>query len=104
LREAVLRFLGFAPARTQLAEQIATETAAHAAVVGSGHVGRTLLLSLAEKAALAARAHIRHRHTRYADRLDTLPLEAWNEDDLYREIKGTAHEAVDDFLEDHRRR
>jgi hypothetical protein len=104
LREAVLRFLDFAPAHAQLAEQIATETAAHAAVVGSGRVGRTQMLSLDEKAALAARAHIRHRHTEYEDRLDTLPLEAWNEDDLYREIKGAAHEAVDAFLDDHRRR
>jgi hypothetical protein len=32
-----------------------------------------------------------------------LPLEACNECDLYREIKGVAHEAVDDFLDDHRR-
>lgn len=31
-------------------------------------------------------------------------FEAWDEDALYREIKGAAHEAVDDFLEQHRSR
>lgn len=98
----MLAFLSFAPEHAQLAEQIASETAAHAAVVGSGRVGRTQLLSLQEKAALAARAHIRHRYTAYEDQLGDLPFEAWDEDDLYREIKGAAHEAVDDFLEDHR--
>lgn len=104
LRGAVLEFLDFAPGHRALAEQIADETAAHAAVVGSGRVGRTQLLTLEEKAALAARAHIRHRHTRYEDRLDTIPLEAWDEDDLYREIKGAAHEAVDDFLDEPRQK
>lgn len=103
LREAVLAFLDFAPEHTELAEQIATETAAHAAVVGSGRVGRTQLLTLEEKARLAARAHIRHRHTRYEDELGDVPFEAWGEDELYREIKGAAHEAVDDFLDEHRK-
>jgi len=46
LHDAVLAFLDFAPAHAELAEQIATETAAHAAVVGSGRVGHTQLLSL----------------------------------------------------------
>ena len=102
LRDAVLAFLDFAPEHADLAEQIATETAAHAAVVGSGRVGRTQLLTLEEKARLAARAHIRRRHMSYADELSDVPFEAWDEDDLYREIKGAAHEAVDDFLDEHR--
>ncbi|MGH7129744.1 MAG: DUF2293 domain-containing protein [Planctomycetaceae bacterium] len=104
LREAVLAFLDFAPSYADLAEQIAVETAAHAAVVGSGRVGRTQLLSLVEKARLAARAHIRHRFTKYEDELSDLPFEAWGADDLYREIRGAAHEAVDDFLDEHRKR
>jgi hypothetical protein len=104
LREAVLAFLGFAPSYADLAEQIAVETAAHAAVVGSGRVGRTRLLSLEEKARLAARAHIRHRFTKYEDELSDLPFEAWGADDLYREIRGAAHGAVDDFLDEHRKR
>jgi phage-related minor tail protein len=102
LQESVLAFLDFAREHAALAEQIATETAAHAAVVGSGRVGRTQLLSLEDKARLAARAHIRHRYTRYEDELTDLPFEAWDEDELYREIKGAAHEAVDDFLDEHR--
>lgn len=104
LREAVLAFLGFAPSYADLAEQIAVETAAHAAVVGSGRVGRTQRLSLEEKARLAARAHIRHRFTKYEDELSDLPFEAWGADDLYREMRGAAHEAVDDFLDEHRMR
>lgn len=104
LREAVLAFLDFAPEHVELAEQIATETAAHAAVVGSGRVGRTELLALEDKARLAARAHIRHRYTSYDDKLGDRPYEAWDEDDLYREIRGAAHEAVDDFLDQHRQR
>jgi hypothetical protein len=103
LRDAVVTFLDFAPRYAGLAQRIAEETAAHAAVVGSGRVGRTQLLTLEEKAALAARAHIRHRHTKYEDELDEIPLEAWDEDDLYHEIKGVAHDAVDDFLDQHRR-
>lgn len=104
LRDAGVAFLNFAPQYAELAQQIADGTAAHAAVVGSGRVGRTQLLTLEEKAALAARAHIRHRHTRYEDDLDKIPIEAWGEDDLYREIKGAAHDAVDDFLDQHRLR
>jgi hypothetical protein len=100
---AILHFLDFSPSHAGLAEQIAADTAAHAAVVGSGRVGRTRLLSLEEKAALAVRAHIRHRYTRYHHELDQIPFEAWDEDDVYREVKGAAHRAVDDFLDEHRR-
>jgi hypothetical protein len=102
LREAILGFLDFSPTHTGLAEQIATETAAHAAVVGSGRVGRTQLLSLEQKAALAARAHIRHRYTSNHNELDQIPFEAWYEDDVYREVKGDANHAVDNFLDEHR--
>jgi hypothetical protein len=102
LHEAILRFLDFSPTHAGLAEQISTETATHAAVVGSGRVGRTQLLSLEQRAALAARAHIRHRYTSYHHELDQIPFEAWDEDDVYREVKGTAEHAVDNFLDQHR--
>ena len=102
LREAILGFLDFSPIHAGLAEQIAADTAAHAAVVGSGRVGRTQLLSLEQKAELAARAHIRHRYTSYHHELDQIPFDAWQEDDVYREVKGAAHQAVDDFLDEHR--
>jgi hypothetical protein len=104
LQAAVVSFLDFSPDHAALAERIAGDTAAHAAVVGSGRVARTQKLSLDERAALAARAHIRHIYTGYHDELDALPFEDWSEDDLYRQIKGGASEAVDRFLEDHRRR
>jgi hypothetical protein len=101
-RVVVLRFLDFSPAHAVLTEQIAAETAAHAAVVGSGRVGRTRLLSPEQKAELAARAHIRHRYTSYHHQLDQIPFEDWDEDNVYREVKGAAQHAVDDFLNDHR--
>jgi hypothetical protein len=104
LRQAVLAFLDFAPQHADLATQIATETATHAAQVGSGRVGRTRLLTLDEKAALAARAHIRHRHTPYENELSKIPFESWDADELYREIKGAAQQVVDDYLDQHRRR
>jgi len=103
LEEAVLRFLAFASPHQELEGQIAKETAAHAAVVGSGRVGRTRKLTVDDRAALSARAYIRHRFTSYHDDLDALSPEHWDEEYLYREIKGAANEAVDRFLFEHRR-
>jgi hypothetical protein len=68
-------------------------------VRAAGHAARRAVAGRA----VAARAHIRHRYTGYEDELDKLPLDAWDEDDLYRGIKGSAHEAVDDYLEQHRK-
>lgn len=104
LREAVLRFLDLAPRRAALAEQIADETAARAAVVASGRVGRTRLLSLEQRAELAARAQIRHQHTGYHNELERIPSQAWEEAWLYRQGKGAANDAVNAFLNKHRRR
>jgi len=103
LEAAVVHFLAFAPPYRELEQRIAKETAAHAAVVGSGRVGRTRNLTLDDRAALSARAYIRHRFTSYHDDLDSLSPEHWDEEYLYREIKGAANEAVDRFLLEHRR-
>ena len=74
-----------------------------AVVVGTGRVGRTKVLALEERAALAARATIRHCFTDYDDRVAVLdPFEAELDDFEYRMIKHGAHEAVDDFLCAHR--
>ena len=40
--------------------------------------------------------------TNYHDDLDSLSPEHWDEDYLYREIKGAANEMVDRFLLEHR--
>jgi hypothetical protein len=96
----VLEHLGFAPAHAALANEIAT--AEHAAIVGSGRVGRTGVLPIEERAALAARAYIRHVYTDYERQLDYLPPEHWDANFLYLDIKHQAHDAVDQFLEDHR--
>ncbi|HEY1830598.1 MAG TPA: DUF2293 domain-containing protein [Acidimicrobiales bacterium] len=103
LEDAIVRFLDFAQQHQELERRIAKETAAHAAVVGSGRVGRTRMLAIDDRAALSVRAYIRHRFTSYHDHLDALSPEHWDETYLYREIKGGANEAVDRFLADHRR-
>ncbi len=101
MEAAVLDFLDFAPEHAELARAIAEEAAARAAVVGSGRVGRTRTISLSERAALAARAHIRHHHTEYEENLADLEL-AFDDEEEYRWIKRSSHAAVDDFLERHR--
>jgi len=104
--EAIYRFLEFAPKYDRLARRIAREAAEHSTVVGSERVGRTSRLSLEEKAELAARAYIRHKHTKYEDRLEELTLSGlWIEPDdyLHREAKAAAGEEADEFLQRHRR-
>lgn len=100
LRTAIVAFLDFDDAHLALAEQIADEASARAAVVGSGRVGRTRTISMEERAALAARAYIRHRLTSYED--DLADTAVWDDDFLYREVKAAALHAVDDLLASHR--
>jgi hypothetical protein len=60
-------------------------------------------LSLEERAALAAKALIRHRYTGYEDDLFDASIEdPWDEGFWYREIKAEAQRDVDDFLAQHR--
>jgi len=101
--DAIRRFLAFAPEHADLADQIAREAATRAAEIGSGRVGRTRTLPLDERAALAARALIRHRYTRYEDDLfDAWIEDSWDEGFWYREIKAEAQRSVDVFLARHR--
>lgn len=100
LAEAMVAFLDFDPRYAELAQRIASEAAGRAAEVGSGRVGRTRTLSLEERAALAARALIRHRYTDYEDRL---VAEVWDDTYLYGHVKADAQRAVDRYLEQHRR-
>lgn len=100
LRDAIMTFLDFGTAHAALAEQIADEASARAAVVGIGRVGRTRTIGLEDRAALAARAYIRHRLTSYEDHLAEPAV--WDDDFLYREVKAAAQHAVDDFLARHR--
>jgi len=103
LEAMILRFLAFAPGHGDLADEIAREAATRAAEVGSGRVGRTRMLSVDERAVLAARALIRHRYTSYEDDLfDATMDDPWDEGFWYREIKAEAQSAVDEFLDRHR--
>jgi hypothetical protein len=104
LAAAIVTYLAFAPEHAELADKIAERAAARAGEVGSGRVGRTQLLSVDERAELAARADIRHNHTNYERDLDSVSEDDLVGDDwLYREIKATAHGAVDDFIHHHRK-
>lgn len=108
LEASILSFLRFAPPHEELACSIARAATRQAAEVRSGRVGRSKLLPLEARAELAARAYIRHRHTRYEAKLRKLagsPFERDERglrDDLYRIIKEEANDAVDAFLEGHR--
>lgn len=100
---AVLAWLAFAPQHEELAIGIAEAAARRAVEVGSGRVGRTRGLPLEERAALAARATIRHRFTDYEDALMEMdPFETEIDDFEYRVAKRSANEAVDAFLGAHR--
>lgn len=109
--DAVMQWLNFSSEHATMASEIARGAADRAAVVGSGRVGRTKTLTIEDRAALAARAFIRHRYTDYEDQLLSLELSAFDQDidaDIievgeYPEIKQAAHRAVDAFLDDHRK-
>jgi hypothetical protein len=104
LSAAVYAWLGFTDEFDELAQEIARGAAERAAVVSSGRVGRTKQLPIEERAALAARAYIRHRFTDYEDQfVERDPFEGTLDDFEYRDIKRRAHDAVDDFLTAHRR-
>jgi hypothetical protein len=100
----VYNYLSFSPQHEALAQDIATAVAQHAGDVGSGRVGRTKKLSLREKAELAARAHIRHNYTNYDERLAESVIALDEGDFAYRQIRAEAQSAVDEFLDEHRKR
>jgi uncharacterized protein DUF2293 len=103
LAAAIVDFLAFGPEHQELAAEVADGAAAQASEVGSGRVGRTRIRSLQERAALAARAWIRHRYTEYEDKLHTTFGDDLLLDELtYRENKSAANRAVDDFIAAHR--
>lgn len=107
LTNAVVSYLDFAPQHHELALRIARDASIRAAEVGSGRVGRTRLRPLEERAALAARAEIRHAHTDYHQRLDDAAIAEFSlpvDDEAYRRIKAQAHADVDAFLARHRGR
>lgn len=101
LRAAILSYLDFADEHAPLADQIANAAATRASEVGSGRVGRTSTLTLAEKTELAARAHIRHHHTDYEHELASTPRDGYGpfaDGDRYLDARANAHAAVEEFL------
>jgi hypothetical protein len=103
LAQVIVEYLAFSPAHQALATEIAEEAATRAATVGSGRVGRARSLPVEERAVLAARAWIRHRHTDYEDQLDASYGDEFLADELnYRAVKTAAQAAVNDFISTHR--
>jgi len=101
---AVYKYLDFAPEHETLAHDIANQVVEQATQVGSERVGRTRKLPLEEKARLATRAYIRHNCTHYEDRLNEFGFPLKRSDYLYQDAKSEAGEAVDEFLDSHRKR
>ncbi len=64
-REAVLKFLAFAPRWSAFAEKLADAVTAHAVPVGSGTVARTERIPLERRAEAAVIAWMRHQTTAY---------------------------------------
>jgi hypothetical protein len=95
--QACVQFLDLAPEHEEFARSIAREVTEHACVKHSGRVGRSGKLPLADKAALAVRAYVRHVYTDYEQ---YLPKGLEEED--YWEVKGDAQAEVDRFLQQHR--
>ena len=103
--EAVLQYLNFSHKYDDIAEEIAHNAASHACEVGSERVGRTKTIPLAEKAAMGARAYIRHNHTTYDDKLretaNNLEISELPKD-MYRDIKSNTMDEVTIFINKHR--
>ncbi len=106
LHEAILTYLSFATKHKKLATTIA-EQASDAAKIGSGRVGRTATQTVAARAELAARAHIRHNHTEYDAALDAArrpgAKQVTKSSQKYARIRAAAQRQVDEFLRTHRR-
>jgi hypothetical protein len=64
---AVLAFLDFAPAYQDLARSLAVRVTEHTTPVGSGTVGRTKRIPIADRAAASVIAWLRHHTTSYDD-------------------------------------
>ena len=104
LAQAITEYLAFSRTHAKLAAEIAEGASLRAAEVGSGRIGRTRTMPLEERAALAARAWIRHRYTDYESRLDNAVGDDFLLSEVaYRSVKSTANDAVDAFIADHRR-
>ena len=104
----IVDFLGFKPKHAALAREIARGAVARATPVGSGRAGRTRRMPRSQRAELAARAYLRHRHTTYEERFANasegteFSYELEPDDPLYREARAGAQRHVDDFLAGHR--
>ncbi|MCK5559372.1 MAG: DUF2293 domain-containing protein [Thermoplasmata archaeon] len=102
--EAVYKYLDFTPEHKKLALDIASNVSESATQVSSGRVGRTKMLSFENKVILATRAYIRHRYTKYEDKLSDSGSLSKLPYNLYREVKAEAKEEIDNFFKRYRKR
>jgi hypothetical protein len=80
---------------------LATEVAEHACRKHSGRIGRTAAAKTfsAEAVDLAVRAHVRHRHTNYDDRL----MAGWDRDLARQAVRDDVEQVLDDWRADEAR-
>ena len=81
---AVLAYLNFPPMHAELAERVARAVTVHATPVGSGTVARTKRIPLADRAAAAVLAWMRHKTSDY----DNMKISRFGDDrrEVRREI------------------
>lgn len=92
---AVRQFLAFAPRHDDLARRVAAAVAAHATPVGSGTVARTGRIPVAERAAAAVIAWLRHQTTGY----DTMHIARvkGRRREVRRELAQQSHRLLDRY-------
>ena len=102
LVEEIIAYLDFRPEYEDEAREIAESVASWTLPVGSGTVGRSQSLSLAEIAERSVRAHLRHQITRYDQQLDEYRQMGILDDDSRDDAKREAAKEVDAWLAERR--
>ena len=101
MEELMFSYLDFSKRYVKLAHNICSRAAEHATTVGSGRVGRKKKISMEDRAILAVRAYIRHKHTTYEKKLAKKSV--YDPDGtIHAMLKGEANEDVDEFIAKHR--
>ncbi len=105
LKKAVLDYLDFAAEHKELAETIANETARTVLEDLKEARRRESRLTIEQRIALAARAHIRHAYTAYDDVLieNTIEQAQLTMNAVFEETGGESDDDVARFIEQHRK-
>lgn len=94
-RLAILAFLNFQPNHADLADRLARAVADHATPVGSGTVARTTRIPVAQRAAAAVVAWMRHQTTGYDGMV--IPRVKGKRREVRRALARRSHELLDRY-------